>query len=178
MRPYTVAVLACVDVHYGDANATAACIAFASWTDGMALDERVLVSSEAAPEYQSGELYKRELPHVLAVLDLLAERPALVIVDGYVWLGADRPGLGAHLHDAIRVPVVGVAKTRFRSAEAIEVERAGTRPLFVTAVGIDAAVAADHVREMHGPFRIPTLLRRVDQLARRIVVPASTNAKW
>lgn len=41
-----------------------------------------------------------------------------------------------------------------------------TSPLFVTAVGIDPQVAADRVRDMHGPFRIPTLVKRADSLAR------------
>jgi len=40
------------------------------------------------------------------------------------------------------------------------------RPLYVTAAGLDPAAAALHVRSMHGPFRIPTLLKRVDQLCR------------
>jgi len=44
-------------------------------------------------------------------------------------------------------------------------------PLFVTAVGIDVALAAQEVRRMHGPYRVPTLLRAVDQLARQSAMP-------
>jgi deoxyribonuclease V len=36
----------------------------------------------------------------------------------------------------------------------------------VTAVGIDLAEAARRLGEMHGPYRIPTLLKRVDRLCR------------
>ena len=91
----------------------------------------------------------------------------IVIVDGYVWLGPDRPGLGWHLHAARGGVVVGVAKTRFDGATAREVIRGGsTRPLFVTAIGIDPALAAEHVRQMHGDHRIPTLLGLADSLAR------------
>lgn len=64
-------------------------------------------------------------------------------------------------------PVIGVAKTRFAGADAIEVVRGDSaRPLYVTAVGIDAAHAARCVTGMAGEFRIPALLQRVDALAR------------
>lgn len=165
-------MLACVDVHYTQSSATAACLAFLSWVDEKASHERVITSTVAPALYESGELYRRELPYVLTVLDLLGRRPDLVIIDGYVWLGQGRPGLGAHLHEALGCTVIGVAKTRFRSADAVEIQRASTRPLFVTAIGMAASDAAEAVRTMHGPFRIPTLLRRVDQIARGIVTPA------
>jgi deoxyribonuclease V len=68
-----------------------------------------------------------------------------------------------------KVAVIGVAKTQFAGAgAAVEVLRGrSTRPLFVTAVGMSAQRAAEHVRSMHGPDRIPTLLKHVDSLARR-----------
>jgi deoxyribonuclease V len=49
-----------------------------------------------------------------------------------------RPGLGAHLYDRIGTPVVGVAKTAFRSAtHAVAVRRgSATKPLYVTAAGM------------------------------------------
>ncbi|MGN9908659.1 hypothetical protein ACTMTJ_14040 [Phytohabitans sp. LJ34] len=80
-----------------------------------------------------------------------------------------RPGLGAHLHAEIRVPVVGVAKTEFRGAgHAIPVHRGGAaRPLYVTAAGLSAERAAALVAAMAGPHRMPDALRRVDSLARR-----------
>jgi deoxyinosine 3'endonuclease (endonuclease V) len=77
-----------------------------------------------------------------------------------------RPGLGAYLSSAIGVPVIGVAKTQFVSANAIRVVRASTRPLYVTGVGIDPAEAASHIASMHGPYRLPTLLKLVDSRAR------------
>jgi deoxyribonuclease V len=96
----------------------------------------------------------------------------VVIVDGYVWLdGSGKPGLGGHLFQALgeRVTVVGIAKTPLHGADgAHEVLRGSSqRPLFVTAAGIPADVAAEHVRAMHGAHRIPTLLSRVDALCRR-----------
>ena len=95
----------------------------------------------------------------------------MIVIDGYVWLGDDQaPGLGAHLHRAIggRSAVIGVAKTRFLSARPVEeVHRGSSRvPLYVTAVGLDLSESARCIREMHGPYRIPTLLKRVDRLCR------------
>ncbi len=95
----------------------------------------------------------------------------VVIVDGYVWLGnRNKPGLGAHLYQALgeRTPVVGIAKTKFKGADsASEVIRGkSTRPLFITAAGLSPECAAEHVRAMHGRYRIPTLLKRVDSLCR------------
>jgi deoxyribonuclease V len=161
-------MIACVDVDYREQGAVAACVLFRAWGDESSASEHIehLAQVEA---YVPGAFYRRELPCLLSVLARAAERPALVVVDGYVWLGAGRPGLGAHLHDALggSVPVVGVAKTRFAPAPAREVCRGEShRPLYVTAAGIDIEEAARNVQAMHGPFRIPTLLRRVDHLCR------------
>jgi deoxyribonuclease V len=149
----------------------AAGVWFRGWSAAAAEHEAAAVVREVA-DYRPGEFYRRELPGLLAVL---AEGPPpdIGIVDGYVWLGrsagAGRPGLGAYLYEALggRVPVVGVAKTRFASAEAVPVVRGvGRSPLWVTVAGIDPAAAARHVAAMHGPYRVPTLLKRADHLAR------------
>jgi deoxyribonuclease V len=41
-----------------------------------------------------------------------------------------------------------------------------TKPLFVSAVGWELENAAAAIAGMHGPYRIPTLLRLADRLAR------------
>jgi deoxyribonuclease V len=164
-------VLGCLDVDYRDTGVTAAGVAADGWTDELARIEIVVRSPGRPAAYQPGAFYERELPYLLGVLERM---PALelVIVDAYVWLGPDQPGLGKRLHDARGGGIViGVAKTRFASAGpdcgVVEVQRGDSdRPLYVTAVGIDPAAAARHVEAMHGEFRIPTLLRRVDALAR------------
>jgi deoxyinosine 3'endonuclease (endonuclease V) len=65
--------------------------------------------------YRPGEFYLRELPPLRAVL----EDPSglsLLVVDGYADLDpAGRPGLGAHAHAEFGIPVIGVAKSRFRT---------------------------------------------------------------
>lgn len=106
----------------------------------------------------------------------MAAPPDLIVIDGFVWLDADgRPGLGAHLHAERAIPVVGVAKTAYRGCEAWSapvLRGASTRPLFVTATGVDRAGAAAAIAGMHGAHRIPTLLALADRAARDALVPA------
>ena len=90
-----------------------------------------------------------------------------MVIDGYVSLGGGRPGLGAHLHAESNLAVVGIAKSRFLGSDAIEVFRGSKRALYVTAVGVPAAEAAEAVARMHGSHRLPTLVKRADSLARR-----------
>jgi deoxyribonuclease V len=161
-------LIACVDVDYREAAAAAAGVWFRGWSASESEAKAVATFSETAP-YQPGEFYRRELPCLLGVL---ARGPAadVVVVDGYVWLGPGRPGLGAHLHAALdgRLIVIGVAKTRFAGAmDAVPVYRGDSRsPLYVTAVGASSAEAADWVAGMYGPYRLPTMIKRADQLAR------------
>jgi deoxyribonuclease V len=72
------------------------------------------------------------------------------------------------VHKALGIPVVGVAKTAFRTAtHALPVRRGtSTRPLYVTAAGMSTVDAALLVTEMAGTHRIPTALKQVDALAR------------
>jgi len=94
---------------------------------------------------------------------------ALIVIDGYVDLDpSGRPGLGAHVHAEFGTPVIGVAKTRFRTAtHAAQVLRGhSSRPLYVTAAGMTVAEAARVVSEMAGQFRLPDALKLADRLAR------------
>lgn len=163
-------MLAAVDVQYTHDRGLAACVVFPAWDADWPAAEYLHRIDHVAP-YEPGRFSDRELPGLLAVLGTVVEPLELVIVDGYVFLDADgRPGLGAHLHDALGVPVIGVAKTSFHgSPHAIRLTRSeSVRPLFVTAVGVDAEHAAGWIRDMHGPHRMPTLLTWVDQLAKRV----------
>ena len=163
-------MIAILDVDYRDTGAVAAGVLARDWPDPAPAAEIVAHIPEVA-EYVPGEFFRRELPCLLTVLDRCPQRPDLVIVDGYVWLGPDRAGLGARLHEALggAIPVVGVCKTCFLSAQAVAVPvlRGGSKqPLWVTAAGTDPTTAAEAVRTMHGPHRLPTLIRRADRLAR------------
>src|SRR6185295_16838780 len=145
-------------------------VGFNDWVDAAPVVESVTRTAGAPPEYESGAFYRRELPYIVAALTAATVLPHIVVVDGYVWLAPGRPGLGAHLHAALggRVEVVGVAKRSFAGAvTAIPILRGTSQqPLFVTATSADVAAVAESVRVMHGAHRIPTLLKRVDRLAR------------
>jgi deoxyribonuclease V len=161
-------VCAAVDVHYprtGGAQAAAVLAADAAFAHVLA--ERTAVVTQVPP-YRPGEFYLRELPPLRAVLDGLSGL-GLLVVDGYADLDpSGRPGLGAHAHATLGIPVIGVAKSRFRTAtHAVPVMRGSSaRPLFVTAAGITAVDAAALVRHMAGRYRLPDALRRADALAR------------
>jgi deoxyribonuclease V len=159
---------AAVDVYYPTSGgATAALVVADDPAFGTLVEERTVHLADVAP-YQPGAFFTRELPAVRAVL--AGTGPVdLLVVDGYVHLDpSGRRGLGAYAHDEFAVPVVGVAKSAFRTAtHAVPVLRGeATKPLFVTAIGIAEADAARLVREMAGPYRLPDALRRVDALSR------------
>lgn len=162
-------MIACLDVSYHNDVAYAAAVIFRNWPDANAVDEKVIRIPDVQP-YEPGRFFRRELPCLLAVLKTLLPIHS-AIIDGYVWLdGVSKPGLGAHLYQALdgQVAVVGVAKTKLQGADrACEVIRGTSRrPLFVTAVGLPPELAAEYVRSMHGKYRMPTLLARVDYLSR------------
>lgn len=165
--------LLALDAAYADDHASVAGVFFTHWEDAaasQAVHKRIETGAHA---YEPGQFYKRELPVLMA---LLCESPlpvSTIIVDGYVWLDANRnrPGLGAHLHEALesRVPIIGVAKTRFEgdtwSKEVLRGE--SQTPLFVTSVGMPLIAAAAGIQRMHGAHRMPTLLKQADSLARQ-----------
>lgn len=164
--------IAVVDVAYRGRGAHAACAVIDAWDGNSPLFTRTAAVSTVLP-YAPGRFYVRELPCLLAVLEALPQLPPTVVVDAYVVLPGGRPGLGAHLHDALggRTTVVGIAKTPFAGALScpfiVPVTRgASGNPLFVTAVGMAPDVAARHVRAMAGRHRIPDIVRIVDRLAR------------
>jgi deoxyribonuclease V len=157
-----------VDVHYlssGGARAAAVVAADARFCEVVA--ERTEDVAEVLP-YRPGEFYLRELPPIRAVLSGLSGL-GLLVVDGYADLDpGGRPGLGAYAHAEFGIPVIGVAKTAFRTAtHAVPVLRGtSARPLFVTAAGMPRDEAAELVRHMAGQHRLPDAIRRADTLAR------------
>jgi deoxyribonuclease V len=157
-----------VDVHYpAEGGARAALVVATDPRFATLIEEHVAWLDKVQP-YEPGRFFVRELPAIRAVL-AKADALDVLVIDGYVDLDPDgRPGLGAHVHAEVDIPIVGVAKTAFRAAaHAVAVHR-GTarRPLYVTSAGVRVAEAADLVVGMAGQHRIPDALRRVDRLAR------------
>ncbi|MDW7773291.1 MAG: endonuclease V [Desulfobulbaceae bacterium] len=160
----------CIDIHYSAKGAVAAAVVFEDIDAGAVIKEYIGKTGPARA-YTPGNFYKRELPAILALLRTVEYDLDAILIDGYVWLSADlRPGLGAHLYKALdeKTAVIGVAKSAFKGTPmATEVFRGrSTRPLYVTAAGMEQEQAAALVRNMHGPHRLPTLLKHVDRLAR------------
>ena len=165
-----------VDVHYNsESGATAALVVCSDRLYGAVVAEYVADVAHVAP-YEPGRLFERELPCITAVV---RQGPTLdlLVVDGFATLDPEgRPGLGAYAAAALGVPVIGVAKTPFRTAtHAVKVLRGtGTSPLYVTvAGGIDTRVAASIVAGMSGDYRVPTAIARADRLARGRAQPVA-----
>lgn len=159
-----------VDIHYRHTLAIAGGIVFADWT---AQQEDAVYRSELRidQDYIPGEFYRRELPCILCLIEEHKLVPDTVVVDGYVYLdGFCLPGLGKHLFDALagRASIIGVAKRRLIHTpdETTLYRGQSRRPLYITSVGISLDMAKSLISSMHGPFRIPYLLKRVDQISK------------
>ena len=161
----------CVDVDYDETHARIAGLVFRDWEDEEAVETHQFQIANPA-DYIPGEFYRRELPCIEALLDRVTLEIDTIVVDSYVWL-EDGPGMGGHLFQALeeRVAVVGVAKNSFfKAVDAVPLLRGSTKkPLFISAAGMAVEEAAAAIAKMHGPFRLPTLLKQVDRLCRDFV---------
>lgn len=170
-------MFAAVDVFYDESQnwGRAAYVVFPDPLNDAITEEAVALVSPIAA-YSPGDFYRRELPCIKAIVGPRLAGLELLFIDGYVHLSRDnRPGLGWYVHQRFGIPVIGVAKTRFADAESFaeSVFRGGSRqPLYVTQIGYQGS-AGDLLLSMHGSHRIPTLLRRVDQLARQCDMKAA-----
>lgn len=165
-------MIVAVDVLYTNNYARVGGILFYQWQDPIPSKEMTTLIDRIA-DYETGKFYKRELPCILKLIHEYDLKPQFILIDGYVYLdGHSQPGLGKHLYNALsgKVAVIGVAKTPFKGTpNECEVIRGDSeKPLFVTAAGCTLDLAKENVRKMHGNHRLPTLLKRVDQLSRGI----------
>jgi len=165
------AMITAVDVNYRDnGSARAAAVVFEHFSDAVPYSAYT-ADIPQVEAYIPGQFFRRELPCIIAVLEIIREAVSIIIVDGYVMLG-DRPGLGFHVWQQLRQEkaVIGVAKSPYTDSNALTVIRgSGKNPLYVTSVGIEPAIAAGWVRRMEGKYRIPTLLKYADSLSKRTV---------
>ncbi len=160
------------DTYYYDNQAKTVCLGFHDWADEK--PARVFTETIDVPaEYEPGAFYKRELPCIVSLLKQIDLNSVnAIVVDGFVVLDdAGKPGLGGWLYEYLdqKIPVIGVAKTNF--AQNIANKRAvirgeSTKPLFVTALGMDLDTAAGYLKNMHGAYRMPTLLKELDRLTK------------
>jgi deoxyribonuclease V len=160
------------DTYYYENFAKTVCIAFEDWSSEKE-NEIFTENTQISSEYESGAFYKRELPCILSLLSKIElKENDIIIVDGFVTLNNDgKMGLGGHLFNALdqKIPIVGIAKNDFSAPDEkrrIVVRGESKTPLFLTAMGIDVDEVKKKVEEMHGLYRIPTLLKKLDQLTR------------
>ncbi|WP_282080220.1 endonuclease V [Aquimarina algiphila] len=156
------------DVQYYETHAKSVCVCFDNWDDDLPTNIIVKEVQDIAP-YVPGEFYKRELPCITTIVqEFDLNHITCIIVDGYVYLDDHKKlGLGGHLYEELdhKIPIIGVAKSSFHDNKkhVHEVYRGeSTKPLYVTAVGIDLEEAKNHILSMHGNYRMPTLLQILD----------------
>lgn len=151
-------------------------VIFDSWTDSKPSTILSTTTENVGP-YVPGQFYKRELPGILDILGKVDLNGFdTILVDGFVWLldqdGTYSEGLGKKLWNALGKPkdleVIGVAKTLFGRCSEICVpvlRGEAIKPLWVDCVGstgLTKQEAAELVRGMAGPYRIPSLLKILD----------------
>lgn len=160
------------DSYYYEDYANTVCIAFEDWTSDKEC-EVFIEKTDITSDYESGAFFKRELPCILSLLKkIVIKEGDIIIIDGYVTLNNDgKIGLGGYLYDALEqtVPIIGLAKNEFSTPDAQRrsVYRGESKtPLFLTVKGADVDEIKTAVEKMHGLYRIPTLLKKLDQLSR------------
>ena len=89
-------MIVCIDVDYKESQAHVACLVFKNIKDAVP-DRVYTILVNDIHDYIPGEFYKRELPCILKVLEIVEEKITLIIVDGYVWLDSNRPVSYTHL---------------------------------------------------------------------------------
>ncbi|MDX1907234.1 MAG: endonuclease V [Bacteroidia bacterium] len=161
------------DTWYTDEQAKTACICFHDWQDPKPAQVLTEVRAPGAA-YEPGAFYKRELPCILSLLTQFSlPEVSAIVVDGFVVLDdAGKPGLGQHLYDHLsgKIPVIGVAKNKYADLDQAQrklYRGQSQKPLYITAAGIDLDLATHYISLMKGPFRIPDLLKHLDQLSRQ-----------
>ncbi|AYL94657.1 endonuclease V [Mucilaginibacter celer] len=160
-------MLLAVDVYYIEDRAKAVGVLF-NWDDEQP-HQIITEYFTGIEEYIPGEFYRRELPCILKLLkqvDLNILEG--VIVDGYVYVSNQGDfGLGGKLYEALnkQVPIIGVAKTSFMANKetVVEIHRGeSNNPLHVSAIGTDIDEAAQNIKTMKGPYRMPAILKLMD----------------
>lgn len=165
-------MIVAIDTFYYENKAKTIAITFDNWDSSnytKYYSEELNISSEYIP----GEFYKRELPCILSILkNIDIEIIDGIIIDGYVYLDDfNKYGLGGYLYESLnrKIPIIGVAKTNFASNNINKVELLrgkSKNPLFITSIGVDIDTSKKNISKMHGEYRIPTLLKELDNLTK------------
>jgi deoxyribonuclease V len=163
-----------IDVHYRENEAKIVCLEIDNWIDNISSKTHIVYKYDVA-DYESGAFYKRELPCIINIMEFVdLEMVECIVVDSYVYLDDDgKKGLGYYVYEHFegKIPVIGVAKTSFhnntKNVRPI-LRGSSLSPLYVSSIGIDLDLAAQHVVSMAGEFRMPTLLKLLDTLTKEV----------
>lgn len=159
------------DVYYNDdGTAQGACILTDTFNDDVPKEEHIVTIDKVEP-YESGFFYKRELPIILKMINVIGkEKFDMIVIDGYVNLTDKHHGLGYYLYKKLgeSIPIIGVAKNKYKTEnQSIEILRGfSEKPLFITSIGIEVAKAAKNIGFMRGDNRLPTIIKMADSLSR------------
>lgn len=108
----TVGRVAGVDVGFEDGGrVTRAAVAVLGWP-GLELVAQAIARLPTRFPYVPGLLSFREIPAVLAALDMLQAPPDLILYDGQGIAHPRRIGIASHVGLITGIPSIGVAKTR------------------------------------------------------------------
>jgi len=124
-------------------------------------------------DYIPGKFYKKELPCLTAMLEEVPKGTfELIIIDGYVYVNNELSlGLGGYLYHYLdkKIPIIGVAKNYFQNNQetVAKIYRGSSmNPLYISSIGINLLKAAEMVKGMNGPFRIPDTLKQLDMMTK------------
>ena len=172
-----------LDSYYKDGICNTSLVVFVSIKDDVPYYKDTIYT-EVTSEYIPGEFYKRELPGIIKIIEKLQkERPDIwkhittIIIDSYIILKSDDKewgGLGFYLNEFLKSIgekkiIYGVAKSKFGDCEKISklVYRGKSKnPLYVQST-YKNHTAAGVIHNMYGEYRIPTMLKLVDNLSRK-----------
>jgi deoxyribonuclease V len=169
-----------------DGNTTRAAIVVLDFPE-LTVVERVLARRPTTFPYIPGFLSFREIPAVLAALELLQITPDLLLCDGMGILHPRRFGIASHLGVLTNLPTIGVGKSPFiGSHQPVPDERGawepirhrgeiigaalrtrvGTKPLYISpGHRISLESALDYVMRCTPRYRLPETTRQADHLA-------------
>ena len=108
--PTPLRTIAGFDVGFEDDGATTRAAAVLLDADTLAVIDQQVARRPTAMPYIPGLLSFRELPALLAALDMLKAKPDLAFVDGHGIAHPRRLGIAAHFGVATGIPSIGVGK--------------------------------------------------------------------
>lgn len=172
-----------IDTYYwSDTLARTVGVVFENWSDPT---PSKIITDECTTfgPYIPGQFYLRELPCVMSLLKKVdLTEFDVILTDSFLRLrgddGVDMPGLGMKLWEKIgqiypHLDIWSVAKSKFGRCKEISacIMRGESKtPLYVQALKEDMSEAGRVVRDvMHGPYRLPSLLKILDQETKKVI---------